>query len=71
MDPDLKSLVYDIGISQGGEEDWDFVWDKYTQSNDPYEKRLYLRAMGQASELWLLNRWECGGFKVHELLTLK
>lgn len=56
VDPDLKSLVYGVGIAEGGEEDWEFIWRRYLQSNDAYEKRLYLRALGQTKEPWLLNR---------------
>lgn len=56
VDPDLKSLVYGVGIAEGGEDDWNFVWQKYLQSNDPYEKRLYMRALGRTNQLWLLNR---------------
>ncbi len=56
MDPDLKPLVYGIGVSQGGVEEWDFVWQKHNQSNDPYEKRLYRVALASSKELWILQR---------------
>lgn len=69
VDPDMKSLVYGVGIAEGGEDDWDFVWQKYHQSNDAYEKRLYLRALGRTKQLWLLNRSE--GTKPNTLLSIQ
>ena len=56
VDPDLKSLVYGVGISEGGVKEWDFVWDKYNQSTNSYDKMIYLRALAQSKEPWLLNR---------------
>ena len=56
VDADLKSVVYGVGISFGGEEEWNFVWERYTSSSDPYEKRLYLTALAKTRVPWLLSR---------------
>ena len=56
VDPNLKSLVYAVGIAYGDEKDWEFVWDKYNHSQDPYEKKLFLIALSYSKELWILNR---------------
>ncbi len=58
VDPDLKSLVYGVGISEGGVREWDFVWNKYNQSSNSNEKRLYLRALARSKQPWILNRSE-------------
>ena len=56
IDPNLKTLVYGLGIAHGDEDDWNFVWNNYLQSQDPYEKRLFLIALGQSAQPWILNR---------------
>ncbi|CAI8057169.1 Aminopeptidase Ey, partial [Geodia barretti] len=57
VDADLKSVVYPVGIAYGGEEEWEFVWDQYLSSSDPYEKRLFLSALGKSRIPWLLSRY--------------
>ena len=57
VDADLKSVVYPVGIAYGGEEEWEFVWDQYLSSSDPYEKRLFLSALGKSRIPWILSRW--------------
>jgi aminopeptidase N len=54
---DLKSVVYPVGIAYGGEEEWDFVWEQYLASSDPYEKRLFLSALAQSRTPWILSRY--------------
>ena len=56
IDPDLKSVVYRIGIAHGSDEDWDYMWQQYNMATDPYEKRLYLVALAQSTEPWILSR---------------
>ena len=56
IDPNLKTLVYGVGVAEGGESEWNFVWNKYNQSNDPYEKRLLLRSLAESTEPWILSR---------------
>ena len=55
--PDLKDVVYQVGVAYGSQADWEFVWQQYQSSTDPYEKRLYLRALAQSTEPWILNRY--------------
>ena len=57
VDADLKSVVYPVGIAYGGEEEWEFVWEQYLSSSDPYEKRLFLSALGKSRIPWILSRW--------------
>ena len=44
-------------MAVGGEEEWNFVWDEYRRSNDPYEKRLFLRSLAESTEPWILSRF--------------
>jgi aminopeptidase N len=54
---DVKSVVYAVGVACGGEEEWDFVWERYLSTTDPYEKRLYLSALGESQSPWILSRY--------------
>ena len=50
-------MVYPAGIALGGEEEWQFLWERYLESPDPYEKRLCLYALAYSKEPWILNRY--------------
>ena len=56
VDPDLRAVVYQVGVAYGCQDDWEFVWQQYQASDDPYEKRLLLRALAQSTEPWILSR---------------
>ena len=53
---DLKGTVYCNAVRQGGEEEWDFAWQRYLNSNVGSEKGSLLRAITCTKEPWLLNR---------------
>jgi aminopeptidase N len=45
------------GIKYGGEQEWEFCWSRYNTTNVPSERRLLLKALGLASDPWLLQRF--------------
>ena len=53
---DLKSTVYCNAIRHGGEEEWDFAWQRYNNTNVGSEKSNLLSAVTCTKEPWLLNR---------------
>jgi len=55
--PDLRSVVYCSGLSNGGEEDWNFLWDQYKKTDVASEQVLILAALGCTSNTSLLNRY--------------
>ena len=57
VDKDLKSVVYRAGIAHGTVEDWDYLWNWYEETDDPYEKRLCLGALAESTEPWVLSRY--------------
>ena len=59
IDPNLKAIVYQVGVAYGSVADWEFMWQRYKSSTDPYEKRLYLRALAESTEPWILSRYVC------------
>ena len=57
IDPNLKDVVYQVGVAYGSEEDWNYMWEWYNTTDDPYEKRLCLRALAASREPWILSRY--------------
>ena len=56
MDPNLKKVVYSVGVANGSEEDWEFVWRQLGTNEDPNEGELLRYALAQAREPSALNR---------------
>ena len=54
--PDLRSVVYCSALSNGGEEEWNFLWDQYKKSDVSTDQVLILSALGCTTKTDLLNR---------------
>lgn len=48
--------MYCTAIKVGGQEEWDFAWERYKNSNVGSEKELLLQALGCSREVWILSR---------------
>nr|AMO02529.1 aminopeptidase N5 [Tityus serrulatus] len=57
VQPDLRSVVYTVGVKFGTQEEWDFCWKKYQESQIPSEKRLLLNALGNTRDIWQLSQY--------------
>lgn len=53
---DLKEVVYSAGIKYGGLPEWQHCWSVYNSTSIPSERKLLLKALGVASDPWLLQR---------------
>jgi aminopeptidase N len=60
VDVNLKYQTYCNAIADGGQEEWDFAWERYQNSNVASEKATILRALACTKEVWLLNRLVLG-----------
>ena len=47
----MKKSVYCTAVANGGEEEWDFAWDRYQKSNVATEKSNMLSSMGCTKEV--------------------
>lgn len=56
ISPDLKEVVYSAGIKYGGLAEWQHCWSIYNSTTVPSERKLFLQALGVASDPWLLQR---------------
>lgn len=57
ISPDLKTIVYCTAIRTGNQEEWDFAWERYLQTNVGSDKDIILNALGCSREIWILNRY--------------
>ena len=53
--PDVRSTVYQIGVREGDESDWEFVRDKYLTEIVASEKRTLMRAMAATENVKLID----------------
>ncbi|PNF37827.1 hypothetical protein B7P43_G09236 [Cryptotermes secundus] len=53
----LKNVVYCTAIRVGGQEEWDFAWQRYRKTNVGSEKDILLGALGCSREIWILSRY--------------
>ncbi|CAH2274216.1 aminopeptidase N, partial [Pelobates cultripes] len=54
--PNLRSTIYCTGIAQGGETEWEFVWEKFSTYSNAQEADKLRAALACSKEPWLLNR---------------
>lgn len=54
---DLRGVVYCTTLKHGGEEEWEFLWKHYQNSNVATEKNTILSALGCTKEVPLLTRY--------------
>ncbi|XP_060516441.1 endoplasmic reticulum aminopeptidase 1-like isoform X3 [Cylas formicarius] len=57
IDSNLKEVVYSAGIKYGGMAEWQHCWNVYNSTTSPSERTLLLKALGVASDPWLLQRY--------------
>jgi aminopeptidase N len=46
LSPDLQSVTYCVALREGGETEWEFLWEKYVATNYATEEHLILLALG-------------------------
>jgi len=49
--------VYCAAIKYGTDEDWDFLWSRYKNSNVGTEKQTILTTLGCSREVWILQSY--------------
>ncbi|XP_046670632.1 aminopeptidase N-like isoform X3 [Homalodisca vitripennis] len=53
---DVRSAVYSHIVREGKVEEWDFLWERYKNTNLSTEKTNIMIALTTTKEVWLLNR---------------
>lgn len=48
--------VYNLGVSSGSYEDWEFMYDQYTKELVADEKKKYMRAMAATENVTTIGR---------------
>ncbi|XP_071788435.1 aminopeptidase N-like isoform X2 [Asterias amurensis] len=55
--PNLKSVVYCQGIRYGGQDEWEFGWERFSNTSDSSERSKWLSALACSTEPWILSRF--------------
>jgi aminopeptidase N len=66
----LKNVVYCTAIRVGGQEEWDFAWQRYRKTNVGSEKDILLGALGCSREIWILSRY-CSLYLLRFITVIK
>ncbi|XP_017083305.2 aminopeptidase N-like [Drosophila eugracilis] len=53
----LRAIVYCAAIRYGSDDDWDFLWSRFKNSNVGSEKQTILGTLGCSREVWILQRY--------------
>ncbi|GFS55864.1 glutamyl aminopeptidase [Nephila pilipes] len=57
LSSEIKGLVYEYGLRvRNNDEAWNFLWNRYIEENDPYEKLTIIAAMTTISNVTLLEK---------------
>ena len=54
--PNVRSTVYCVGVQQGDQSDWEFVWKEYRQADVASERNRLLHSLKCSRVPWLLVR---------------
>jgi aminopeptidase N len=57
VSPNLRWMAYSAGVRFGDRSDWKFAWDKYTNSQVPSEKSLWMRSLSDTQDTYVLLRY--------------
>ncbi|XP_059035982.1 aminopeptidase N isoform X2 [Mustela lutreola] len=55
--PNLRSIVYCNAVAQGGEEEWNFVWEQFRTATVVNEADKLRAALACTNQVWILNRY--------------
>ena len=54
--PDLKDIIYGVGVQYGGATAWNFMWQRYEAATVPSEKGKTLHALAATTDAVTLQR---------------
>ncbi|XP_022908762.2 aminopeptidase N isoform X2 [Onthophagus taurus] len=72
----LRGTVYCYAIRTGGQEEWDFAWERYLKTEVAAERELLMTGLGCSREPWILRRYlewavtEKSGIRKHDAIRI-
>ncbi|XP_053575340.1 aminopeptidase N-like [Bombina bombina] len=54
--PNLRTTIYCNGVAQGGEKEWDFIWNQFKSTDNAQEADKLRAALTCSREPWILTR---------------
>ena len=55
--PDYAVVIYAVGIQQGGEREWNYLWERAQNTRVASEAEIMMNALAYTQEPWLLWRY--------------
>ena len=49
--------MMNVGIGNGNETTWNFLWERYLNSQNANEKVVYLNSLACSNEVWILEKY--------------
>lgn len=70
--PNLRSAIYCSMVATGGEDAWDFLWEKFKEAHVVSEADKLRTALSCSPQPWILNRcvWGCHDPLVRGVVTV-
>ena len=53
----LRSLVYSVGVREGGAEEWEWCYQRFLDTNIPSDRAILLSAMGDSKDIITLQKY--------------
>ena len=60
--PDYAVVIYSVGVAEGGQEEWDYLWQKAKETKITSQAEIMTRALAATRHQWLL--WRLVSFHV-------
>ncbi|XP_053377176.1 aminopeptidase N-like isoform X1 [Mercenaria mercenaria] len=57
IEPELKSTIYCTALREGGEKEWNFLFEKYMTATVQAEKSRILSSLSCTRKTWILNKF--------------
>ena len=54
--PDYAEVIFSVGIQHGGEEEWDYLWQRAHETRVASESEIMMSALAATQKPWLLWR---------------
>lgn len=53
----FRKTTYCQAVAEGGEEEWNFVWNRYLATTVASERARLLKALACSKEIWILSKF--------------
>ena len=55
IDASLRETIYCTAVAEGGQKEWDFLYERLRNSKDSTERDIILKSLGCSKKMWIRN----------------